>query len=191
MGKNNKKPIVAQQSEDIFDVKKNLRKLRQSKSSYNLSNTETDNALSGYTQPLSSANKMSGFSDSYGASFTESVYSRYDKLKDDLRTEVGSLKDEISSQGVGIRQELNDKFYELSKEKVSISLFWQVICGLVGFAIILISIIYTLSYSKLVSDVDDNCDSIRIQNVRNESVDKKLRSLEDFTTKTKFNREKN
>jgi hypothetical protein len=189
VGKNkNNKPIVAQQSEDIFDVKKNLRKLRQSKSSYNSSNTETDNALPKYSQPLSSANQLSGFSDSYGTSFTESVYNRYDKLKDDLRTEVGSLKDEISSQGTGIRQELNDKFHELSKDKVSTTLFWQVIGGLVGFATILVGIIYTLSYSSLVSDVKDNSDSIRVQNVRNENVDKKLK---DISTEIKLIKKKN
>jgi len=193
VGKNkiNKPIIVAQQSEDIFDVKKNLRKLRQSKSSYNSSNTETDNAASGYSQPLSNVNQLSGFSDSYGTSFTESVYNRYDKLKDDFRTEVGSLKDEISSQGTGIRQELNDKFHELSKDKVSISLFWQVVGGLVGFATILVGIIYALSYSGLVSDVKNNGDSIREQKVKNESVDKKLQNLEDITTDEKLIKKKN
>ena len=187
VGKNrNNKPIVAQQSEDIFDVKKNLRKLRQSKSSYNSSNTETGNVKSVYSQPLSSENQLSGFSDSYGTSFTESVYNRYDKLKDDLRTEVGSLKDEISLQGTGIRKELNDKFHELSRDKVSISLFWQVIGGLVSFATIIVGIIYTLSYSDLVSDVKVNGDSIKLQKVKNETIDKRLENLEVVTIDNKI-----
>lgn len=161
MGNNNKTNIPVPPTDDLFDVKKNLKKLRTGKSSYNSTQTETDNIPVSYQQPTNSSKPQTGFSDSYGANFTESVYNRYDKLKDELNTEVGSLKDVISSQGTDIRKELNDKFQNLSESKVSFSTFWSILGALVGFVIILAGVIYTLSYSDLVKNVKDNTDVIK------------------------------
>ncbi len=147
------------QPDDIFNVQKNLRKLRQGRSSYNASQTE-NTFFEPNNEPISSLKSEEKFSESFGSTFTESMYNRYDKLKDELNTEVKSIKDEINSQTKDIRKDLNDKIFELSKEKLSISLFWKIIAGLVSFVLILASVIYTLSYSEYGKDIKSNKEKI-------------------------------
>lgn len=96
--------------------------MRQGRASFNSSQTDSHLADSQQNQ-ISSIKSEDSYSGSYGLEFTESMYNRYDKLKDELNTGVSDLKDEISTQNQGIRDELNSKFHEISKEKLSISLF--------------------------------------------------------------------
>ena len=91
MSKKNKKiiPNATQISEDIFDVRKNLNKLRQGKPSFNSFTTETDNySEQSYNQPLNSEKNNSLYSESYGSGFNETLYNKYDNLKFPFKVQI-------------------------------------------------------------------------------------------------------
>lgn len=172
--KRNKRNINPRpQQDDIFDVRKNLNKLRHGRTTYNSSQTESYYADSRESN-ISSIKSEEMFSNSYGLEFTESMYNRYDKLKDELNTEVKDLKQEISSQGQGIKDELNKKFYELSENKLSINLFWKIIGGIVAFVLVLGGVIYTLSLKDFGKKIDSNVEKIEVIQNEVDSINFKL-----------------
>lgn len=174
--KNRNKKYNPPPSDDTFDVRKNLRKLRQGKTSNNSSQTDS-NFIDSQQNKISSIEYGDSYSGSYGLDFTESMYNRYDKLKDELNTGVSDLKDEISTQGQGIRDELNTKFHEISKEKLSISLFWKIISGLIAFVLILGGVIYTLSFKEFHKNIDNNTNSIENFDSKIDTVKNRIEKL--------------
>lgn len=185
---------VSPPTEDIYDVRKNLNKLRQGKPSFNSIQTETDNFKNqSYNQPLNSERNVSPYSESYGSSFNEALYNKYDNLKDSFNSELGAIKDSISVQGTDIRKELNDKFLTLNDSKVSHAFFYYIIGGLITFIIILSTVIYNLSYTELINDNKKNKEAIdnqRIELQKIPAIENKINSHENLINEINSNRNK-
>jgi hypothetical protein len=134
------KPV--QLSKDMFNVKENLKKLRSGtgKEGYE---TESD------IHKSKSTDRYYGTShrEDVGEYSSTSTFDRFDKINDKLNSDISVLKDSFSDHKEKIIEKLNDK---VNKTELK---WW--ITSIVAGIIFIGSLIYTLSYQDIISNVKD------------------------------------
>ncbi|TBV26822.1 hypothetical protein DMZ43_07080 [Meridianimaribacter sp. CL38] len=152
MGRGNKKKKVISQKNDEYDLKQSLSKLNQRKELPN-SQTSTDfeiskSQTSGINQKILNENLNSETATIY-FKLNESFNSRYDTLNDSIQT----VRDKISDSSDTLRQELEGKI----DSKLETKFFIWTVVALVAIA----TLIFTLSYSNLISETKENSNSVK------------------------------
>lgn len=146
MGRKGKKQYSSStshvQHRDMYNVKENLRKLRSGNSSERYE-TSIDLASNKIVDPYYSNNQQDDFSN-YS---TSSSANRFDRISDKLSSDFSGLKDAFSDHKDLMLSRLN--------EKVDKSEFKYWIGGIIAGIIAVATLIYTLSYSGIISDTKD------------------------------------
>jgi hypothetical protein len=135
---------TGQQNKDVFNVKENLKKLRSGtgKEGYE---TESDIHKSQTTDRYYGTSHRE---DEGGYSYSStSTIDRFDKINDKFNSDISVLKDSFSDHKEKVIENLNNKV-----DKTDLK-WW--ITGIIGGIILIGSIIYTLSYQDIISDVKD------------------------------------
>lgn len=154
-GKN--QPLKNVPAKDIFDVRENLKKLRSGSDNYStksepfqsdgkphLSSEATTNPITGYQSY--STDKVDVLRDRIAMDLsiiTQKLDDHKEKTNERFSGEISKLRDEINEQG--------NKFENKNSSFVTNRWF----AGVVSVTIIIAGIIYSLSYSKVLSDVKD------------------------------------
>jgi hypothetical protein len=167
MAKRNKKNKVIPQRKDEYDLKSSLGKLNQRKD-FPSSETSTDfkvnKSQTNNINQTSLKENLNTETSSIYFQLNESFNSRYDTLNDNIKT----VSDKISNSSDTLRQELEGKI----EPKLDTKFFlWTI-----GALVIITTLIFTLSYSNLVSETKDNSNSVKslekdIENQKNEIKD--------------------
>ena len=127
-----------------FDVKKNLQKLKSGKSSTNYVTWQEINRTQRKQESISSANVQESPTTFDLVDINDNMHSRYDKLKDDFHTEIKEIKKEQQT----ISSSFSDKYLYKTD-------FWIIIGGLLALLATIGTLFYTLSYEKVIKDLDD------------------------------------
>lgn len=164
MKKNNKNKAreLSQQKnvpqKDIFDVRENLKKLRSDSDNYSTKSEpfSNDNSNKQHLSSEATSNQMTG-SQSYTSD-------RVDVLRDRIAIDISNITQKLDDH----KEKTNERFSgELSQLRIEISNQsdkfdtkidslvtnkWFV--GVIGVTILIATIIYTLSYSNVLSDIE-------------------------------------
>ena len=175
MGRGNKKKKVISQKKDEYDLKQSLNKLNQQKELPN-SQTSTDFKISksqssGINQKSLNENLNSETATIY-FKLNESFNSRYDTLNDSIQT----VRDKISDSSDTLRQELEGKI----DSKLETKFFIWTVVALVGIT----TLIFTLSYSNLISETKENSNSVKSLQKDIENQKEEIKDLEKDIEKT-------
>jgi hypothetical protein len=146
------------QQRDMYDVKENLNKLK-SGSGNERYETNIDVSNNKTTDPYYSNNQPDDFSN-YS---TNSTAHRLDKINDKLTSDFSGLKDAFIDHKDLVIDRLNTK---VDKDEFK---YW--IGGIITAIIILAGLIYTLSYSGVISDIKD-------LNRSNNSIERRVDKIE-------------
>lgn len=166
MGRGNKKKKNIPQRDD-YDLKSSLQKLNQRRS---LPESETSKDFQIKSENLGglSGSGIPSYEPTDSGSLilriNENINSRYDKLDQNIK----QVDDKISNSNDSLRQEMEGKI----ENKLDTKIFLYAISALVVITVL----IYTLSYSNLISDNSDAKNKIR--NIEND-ID---RQSEDIKT---------
>ncbi|WP_028873212.1 hypothetical protein [Psychroserpens burtonensis] len=177
MAKGNKKKKVISLKKDEYDLKSSLNKLKQRE---NLPSSETS---TNFEIKKSESNSLSqSHLNENVNSETATIYfklnenfnSRYDTLNDNIKT----VSDKISDSSQTLRQELEGKI----DSKLDTKFYLWTIFALVAIT----TLIYTLSYSNLVSETKQNTNSVKSfqkdidnKNDEIESIEKDIEKIKD------------
>lgn len=157
MARNNKrkKPSQikpSQNKQNEYDLKSSLKKLNQRK---NFPNSETSTSFEinkSQSSEINQSNLNENLQTETSAIYfklNESFNTRYDTLNDSIK----NVNDKIVNSSSDLRQELETKI----SEKLDVNFFiWTI-----GALIVITTLIFTLSYSNLVSETKDNSNSVK------------------------------
>jgi len=152
--KRNRKPIVqsSRNKQNEYDLKSSLKKLNQRK---NLPNSETSTEFE-INKPQPSEINQSSLNENLQnetsaiyVKLSESFNTRYDTLNDS----INNVNDKIVGSSSDLRLELETKI----GEKLETKFFLLAVSVLMAVS----TLIYTLSYTDLISDTKDNSESAR------------------------------
>lgn len=142
--KNNKnKPISNVSSEQEFDVKRNLQKLRSGRGNNNYVTGQQNRSTSNATEIITNERKSDSFSTNDLLGLNDNMHLRYDKLKDDFNIEIKEIKKDHSN----FAKEFTEKY--ISKGE-----FWIIIGGLLAILVTIAVLFYTISYQRVTNDID-------------------------------------
>lgn len=150
MARKNKKEknIDLNDIKEMFDVKRNLKKLKKN-SGYE---TYTDAIIgSGENDDIFESNLGNETAIQFSDNNTKSQTNNYE-----LELGLERLKSELRENDRTLETKIGTDISHLKEKKLDTSLFWRIIGGLVTAALIISALIYNLSYSKLIDDVDKN-----------------------------------
>jgi len=148
VGRNKKKQnkIHLDDIKEMFDVKKNLKKLKRN-SGYE-SYTESN------ISPVESEDIFeSNLGNETGIKFTETTGNTQTNNYE-LELGLERLKSELKDNNRTLETKIGSDINDLKEKKLDSSIFWKIIGGLVTAVLIISGLIYTLSYSKLLGDVE-------------------------------------
>ena len=167
MAKRNKKKKAISEKKEEYDLKSSLNKLRQRGNSQN-SETSTNFEIRKSQSNNLSQSTLNESVNSETASFyfklNENVNSRYDIINNNIK----NVSEKVSNSSQSLRTELEGKI----DLKFDTKNFLQTI----GVLVAITTLIYTLSYSDLVSETKENTNSVKslqkdIDN-KNEEIEK-------------------
>lgn len=141
-----KKKIGVKEIQDMFDVKRNLKKLKkhsgfETQTESNFENNEYDNFFDEATTRETQVSIPN----------TKSIGSN------SLELELGleKLRSELKDSDKSIEQNFTNKFHEVERLKLDKSDFRWWIGGVIAAALLISGLVYSLSYSKILEDIDD------------------------------------
>lgn len=152
-----------------FDLKKNLGKLNQ-RTTLPETYTSTEHII----EDTKSAGIKSDFLANDGLGETKLLLKLNDKFYDkidNLKTEIFSTNEKIGQNTDSLRNELENKI----DKKVSEKIFY----GAISVIILIAGIIYTLSYSNMITKVENNTQDIDKLEIQNNSIESKLQKKEN------------
>lgn len=161
MGKNyNKiKPPFSNNSENEFDVRKNLQKLKSGRNNSNYITEEFTEKNSRTSDYISNKSQVNTYETTDLLGLNDNMHLRYDKLKDDFNVEIKEIKKDYST----FSREVTEKY--LSKTE-----FWFIITGLLTILTVIGVLFYTLSYQDIKDDVRDIKRNPKIEKKTKEKV---------------------
>jgi uncharacterized membrane protein len=164
MASNNKKIKQSRQDNVLsadYDLKSNLNKIKQSDRSYNSdltsysvaeNNKDSQSKLNAY----SISNSDSYDSTSHFIMMNHTFTQRIDQLKDEINKTKNACSNDIKEIQKELQNSLDSKF----------NWTWSISSFIIGVFILgAISLIYTLSYSKVLTDIDSNKELLNKCNV--------------------------
>lgn len=175
MAKQNNKPLSKKDSpnrnsnknKEEYDLERNFRKVNQF-SRYNHKNyrEETETGRNEYSSPHYRTIKST---DGIVGTPTNSGILEYTRLEN----QISEYSNKNESAHDNIRKDYEQKINDVSNEvktKLSSSDFRWIISGLLGILVLLVGIVFKMSYAPLIQDVQDNKRNIN-------SIDKSLNLL--------------
>ncbi|WP_271407389.1 hypothetical protein [Tenacibaculum soleae] len=176
MAKGNKKKKVISQKRDEYDLKSSLNKLKQ-RESLPISETSTNFEIRKSHSDSLSQSALNEKSTSETASIyiqlSENFNSRYDTLNDNIK----NVNDKISDSSQILRTELEGKI----DAKLDTKFYLLTILALVTIT----TLIYTLSYSDLISETKENTNSVKSLQKDIENKNSEIESIERDIEKIK------
>lgn len=167
MAKKTKKKKAQSSSTNDYDLQKSLNKVNQHKNLTNIEETSTsfeiDNLQSKGINQANLNENLSSETTSIFFQLNESINSRYDTLNDSIK----NVNNKISDSSDTLRQEL--------ETKINSKLDTQFFLYAIGALVVITGLIFTLSYSTLISDTKDNSTSVK-------SLEKDIKNQKDEIT---------
>ncbi len=144
MGKNSNKtkPIFSNNTENEFDVRKNLQKLKSGRNNSNYITEEFTEKHSRNSDYINNKSQSTTYETTDLLGINDNMHLRYDKLKDDFNVELKEIKKDYST----FSKEVTEKY--LTKTE-----FWIIISGLLTILSIIGVLFFTLSYQDIKDDV--------------------------------------
>lgn len=182
MGRKKKKKgeIPLNELKKMFDVKANLRKLKGNSGYEAETPTTYGETESNIFEPELGQSTETKFQNSS----TSNQNSNYE-----FELGLEKLKSELKDMDKDLETKINTTISDVKESKLDKSLFWKVISAIIGAAVLISGLIYTLSYSDICSDVEDIDD--KLPTLENQ-IDDNTEAIEDIklNMKNKFENEK-
>jgi len=132
-------------SKEAFDVKKNLQKLKK----YSGFETETESVIDndefGTTFNADTDNETFPSTPTPSSNVVNNIEIKY---------EIEKVRTEITKNSASIEKELSSKIEDIQKEKLDKNDFKWWIGGVIFVVLLLCSVIYSLSYSQVLKDIE-------------------------------------
>jgi hypothetical protein len=177
MARNNKKKrgkTDSSQNSD-YDLRKSLGKLNQRKKLPKSETSTNFEIKKSSAENINSTSINENLTDETNIYFklNESINSRYDVLSENIQ----SISDKVNDSSDNLRIEVDEKL----DKKLDSNIFFYAVSALILITIL----IFTLSYSNLISDTNDNTDKVqdlnnKIENQKEdiEKIEEKIESIE-------------